>query len=152
MVIFNPLAGGLLSGKYKSVVDKPTEGRFSDGFGFQGEEYRDRYFRSSMFSALEILELVVVKHGLTLAEVALRWCVHHSALRVTNGEDGVIIGFSNLAQLQSDLGDIEKDPLPAEVVATLDRAWSMVQGDASNYWHGELKYGYDTKNVLFEEA
>lgn len=134
------------------MVDKPTDGRFSDEFGFQGKVYRDRYFRSSMFSALEILEPVVVKHGLTLAEVALRWCVHHSALRITNGEDGVIIGFSNLDQLRSNLEDLGKGRLPAEVVATLDRAWSMVQGDASNYWHGELKYEYDTKSMLFEEV
>lgn len=105
-----------------------------------------------MFSALEVLEPVVVQHGLTMAEVALRWCVHHSALRVTNGRYGVITGFSSLAQLQSNLEDLEKGPLPTEVVAALDQAWNMVRADASNYWHGELKYGYDTKEMLFGEA
>ncbi|KAL4778624.1 hypothetical protein BJX76DRAFT_342811 [Aspergillus varians] len=103
-----------------------------------------------MFSALEMLQpLVVGEYGLTMAEVALRWCVHHSALRFTNtggtdrDGDGVIIGFSSLDQLRRNLADLEKGPLPDELVGALDRAWGMVKGDASDFWFGKLEYGYE---------
>lgn len=148
MVVFNPLAGGLLSGKYKpcdaNASQHPKEGRFSDTFGFQGKVYRDRYFKRSMFSALEMLQPLVRKYGLSMAEVALRWCIHHSALQITRGTrgDGVIVGFSSIDQLTSNLADLEKGPLPDELVAALNRAWAMVKADSSDFWFGDLKYEY----------
>lgn len=102
MVIYNPLAGGLFSGKYKSA-DVPAEGRYSDAVGAMGQMYRKRYFKDSTFEALAIIEPVVEKHGLTMVETALRWVVNHSALNVTDGNDGVIIGVSSLAQLDENL-------------------------------------------------
>jgi aflatoxin B1 aldehyde reductase len=58
---------------------------------------------------------------LTLLEMALRWCVHHSALKVMDGNDGVIIGVSSLRQLEGNLRDLEKGPLPEDVVQALDQ-------------------------------
>lgn len=146
VVIYNPLAGGLFSGKYKSA-DIPTSGRFSDanGTGF----YRKRYFKDANFEALAIIEPVVKKHGLTLVETAIRWVVNHSALNVRDGNDGVIIGVSSLEQLDQNLRDCEKGPLPEEVVEVLDRAWKVAQPDTPNYWHLDLKYTYDTRKALF---
>ncbi|KAH8422878.1 uncharacterized protein LDX57_000631 [Aspergillus melleus] len=114
-----------------------------------GQMYRDRYCKSSVFSALSFLEPLVTRHGLTLVEVALRWCVHHSALRVTDGQHGVITGFSSLGQLESNLEDLEKGPLPEELVEALDQAWYMTKADAARFWHGELVYQYDMQKVLF---
>ncbi|PYI02622.1 Aldo/keto reductase [Aspergillus sclerotiicarbonarius CBS 121057] len=151
IVIFNPLAGGVFSGKYKST-DTPTEGRFSDQNQLMGQMYRDRYFKSSVFGALERLEPVVLKYGLTMVEVALRWCIHHSALRVTDGKDGIVTGFSSLDQLQNNFIDMEKGPLPAEVVEALDQAWYMVKADATKFWHGELEYTYNTQEALFGKS
>jgi aflatoxin B1 aldehyde reductase len=59
---------------------------------------------------------------LTLLETALRWCVHHSALKVKDANDGVVIGVSSLKQLEGNLRDLEKGPLPEEVVQVLDQA------------------------------
>lgn len=39
VVIYNPLAGGLFSGKYKTS-DIPAEGRFSNAVGTMGDNYR----------------------------------------------------------------------------------------------------------------
>ena len=39
------------------------------------------------------------KHGLTLAEVALRWISHHSLLKREHG-DAVIIGASSLKHIE----------------------------------------------------
>ncbi|KAH8815302.1 NADP-dependent oxidoreductase domain-containing protein [Xylogone sp. PMI_703] len=147
IVVYNPIAGGLLSGKYKTDA-APAEGRFSDASGF-GPTYRKRYFKDSSFEALSIIEPVVHKHGLTLVETALRWLHHHSALKIRDGNDGIIIGVSSYQQLESNLKDLEKGPLPEEVLEALDKAWLVKKADAPNYWHLDINYSYDTEKVLF---
>lgn len=79
---------------------------------------------------------VVEKHNLTLLETALRWCMHHSKLQLSpDGNDGVIIGVSSFAQLESNLRDLEKGPLPEEVVKALDQAWEGVfEAKGPTYW------------------
>lgn len=99
-----------------------------------GVRYRERYFKDSTFEALKIIEPVVEKHGLTMVETALRWVVNHSALNIKDGNDGVIIGCSSIAQLDENLKDCEKGPLPTEVVEALDKAWLVAKVDTPNYW------------------
>ncbi|KAJ5901909.1 Aflatoxin B1 aldehyde reductase member 2 [Penicillium taxi] len=147
IVIYNPLAGGLFSGKYK-IDDKPSEGRYSDSAS-TGQNYRQRYFRDTNFEALSIIEPVVKKHGLTLLETALRWVHHHSALNIGNGgRDGILVGVSSYAQLEANLRDLQKGPLPEEVVEALDKAWLVAKPYSADYWHLELKYTYDTQEAL----
>jgi aflatoxin B1 aldehyde reductase len=90
----------------------PTNGR-------QGKMYQARYFKDNYFDAIELLKPVAEKHNLTLIEIGLRWMIHHSKLDFANG-DGVIIGCSSTPQLESNLKDFEKGPLPEEVVQALD--------------------------------
>ncbi|KAK1756763.1 NADP-dependent oxidoreductase domain-containing protein [Echria macrotheca] len=148
IVVYNPVAGGLFSGKIKTKDFVPAEGRFSDK-AHSGRMYRDRYYRDSTFRALQIVEQAVDKAGLTMIETALRWVVHHSQLKVKDGNDGIIIGVSSLQQLEGNLRDLEKGPLPDEVVQALDEAWQVAKPDAVHYWHKELKYDYDTREALF---
>lgn len=149
VVVYNPLAGGLFSGKIKSG-DVPSEGRYSNTSS-TGKMYRDRYFKDATFDALRIIEETSKKHNLTMLEMALRWCVHHSALNMKDGgRDGVIIGVSSFAQLEGNLEDLEKGPLPEEVVHALDEAWAVCKGTTPNYWHLDLKYTYDTKAAFLK--
>ena len=74
IVVYNPIAGGLFSGKIKSKDFTPAEGRFSDTAS-SGKMYRGRYFRDSTFNALQLVEKAVEPHGLSLVETALRWVV-----------------------------------------------------------------------------
>ena len=128
VVIYNPLAGGLFSGKLKSA-EMPTEGRFSST-AKSGELYRKRYFRDATFDALRLIENTAKKHNLTMLEIGLRWCTHHSALKMQNGgRDGVIIGVSSYDQLVSNLTDLEKGPLPEDVLKDLDEAWMVTKSD-----------------------
>lgn len=127
----------MFSGKYKSK-DIPQEGRYSDAVGSMGEMYRKRYFKDSTFEALKIVEPVAEKHGLTLVETAVRWVVNHSALNIKDGNDGIIIGVSSLSQLDQNMKDCEKGPLPQEVVDALDKAWLVTKVDTPNYWHLDL--------------
>lgn len=122
------------SGKYKSK-EVPAEGRYSNTNSRQGAMYRDRYFQDWTFDALRIVESAVSKHNLTLIETALRWCVHHSKLKVKDGNDGIIIGVSSLSQLEGNLRDVEKGPLPDEVVQALDEAWlTIAKANGPTYW------------------
>ncbi|KAI9729482.1 MAG: Aflatoxin B1 aldehyde reductase member 2 [Cirrosporium novae-zelandiae] len=151
-VAYNPLAGGLFSGKLKSASHEPTTGRYSTTNSL-GPMYRKRYFKDATFEALHLIEESAKKHNLTLLEIGLRWMVHHSKLDVQgrqgHGQDGIIVGVSSFEQLESNLRDLEKGPLPEEVVKTLDEAWMVTKATAPDYWHLDLKYEYDTLGALF---
>jgi len=148
IVVYNPVAGGLFSGKYKTT-DVPESGRFSDAEGTRGSAYRKRYFKDATFEALRVIEPVVEKHNLTLLETAFRWVLHHSDLNIKDGgNDGIVIGVSSNAQLEGNLKDVEKGPLPKEVVDALDEAWLIAKPTSVNYWHLDLKYTYDTREAL----
>jgi aflatoxin B1 aldehyde reductase len=148
VVVYNPLAGGMLSGKY-SATELPSVGRFSNVNQLLGTSYRNRYFRNKTFEALSIIEPVAKAHDLTLVEIGLRWLVHHSALNVINGTDGIVIGVSSIDQLDQNLEGCQKGPLPEEVVKALDQAWLVAKAETPNYWQLDLKYSYDTKQALF---
>ena len=88
-----------------------------------------------------------------MAETALRWCVHHSELKVVGeGKDGIIIGASSIGQLENNITDLEKGPLPEDVVQALDEAWLIAKPTTADFWHGELKYTYNTQEALFGSA
>lgn len=149
VVVYNPIAGGLFSGKIKSADMVPADGRFSNTAA-SGKMYRGRYFRQNTFDALRLVEDAVAHEDLSMIEAALRWTVHHSALRmVDGGKDGVIIGVSSQEQLDENLTHLEKGPLPAELAKKLDQAWAITKADAPNYWHFDLSYSYDTVEALF---
>lgn len=152
IVVYNPVAGGIFSGKYtiENYKSVPTEGRFSDTAA-SGAMYRGRYFKDATFEALKIIEPVVKKNGLTMIETALRWVMNHSQLNIKpgTGNDGIIIGVSNFDQLQGNLKDLNKGPLPEDVVQALDDAWMVCKATTANYWHLDLKYTYDTQKALF---
>lgn len=149
IVIYNPIAAGVLAGKYKSADTIPSEGRFS-AQSPTGQNYRNRYFRDTTFAAVRVIEAAARKHGLTMAECAFRWTRHHSQLRFApHGNDGVVIGVSSVGQMESNVRDLEKGPLPGDVVEAFEEAWTLTKATAPVYWHGELDYNYDTREVLF---
>ena len=149
VVVYNPIAGGLFSGKIKSKDMIPESGRFSATSVQQGRNYRNRYFRESVFKAVQTVEQAAEKEGLTMIEMALRWTVHHSGLRIKDGNDGIIVGVSSVEQLEDNLTNLEKGPLPDDVVRALDEAWKISKADSVDYWHGELKYTYNVHEALF---
>ncbi|KZV72566.1 Aldo/keto reductase [Peniophora sp. CONT] len=129
---FNALGGGFFTGKY--TPDSDASGQRFDTKNHQGQAYRKRYWNDPYFKALDLLRPVCEKHGLTLAEVALRWMSHHSLLKRELG-DAVIIGASSTKHLEQNLIDLEKGPLPEDVQQALDEAWTSVMPIAANYWH-----------------
>ncbi|KAF7338454.1 Aldo-ket-red domain-containing protein [Mycena venus] len=90
----------------------------------QGQNYRNRYWNEPYFKALATIRPVVEKHQLTMAEVALRWISHHSLLK-REYRDAVLIGASSLEHIEQNLVDLEKGPLPDEVVQVLGRGLDL---------------------------
>ncbi|KAI0059909.1 Aldo/keto reductase [Artomyces pyxidatus] len=131
---FNALGGGFFTGKYVSIDDDVPAGTRFDPSNVQGQNYRKRYWKEPYFNAVASVRAVCDAHGLTMAEVALRWISNHSLMKRESG-DSVIIGASSLKHIEQNLLDLEKGPLPEEVLKALDEAWISVQPYASNYWH-----------------
>ncbi|KAI0706003.1 Aldo/keto reductase [Cerioporus squamosus] len=131
---FNPLGGGFFTGRYRSLEDTVEPGSRFDPNKGQGKNYRARYWNEPYFHALSMIETVAQKHGLTMAEIALRWISHHSLMKREYG-DAVLIGASSTKHIEQNLIDLEKGPLPEEVLKVLDEAWLSVSPFAAPYFH-----------------
>lgn len=134
---YNPLAGGLLTGRYEyeDIEEKKPNGRFFGIGGKWAESYRNRFWKKSFFSGLDLVKDALKKqYGegvVTPAEAALRWLKHHSGLI---DDDGVIIGASKMEHLESNLGALEKGPLHEDVVEAYQQAWFGIKGDCPVYY------------------
>jgi aflatoxin B1 aldehyde reductase len=131
---FNPLAGGFLTSRYNRTDDSHETGARFDPNRVQGKNYRRRYWQDEYFDALEILRTAAKKHGLSEAECALRWITNHSMLSREKG-DAVIIGASSVKQLDDNLANLEKGPLPEDIVEAFDEGWKKVKGVCARYFH-----------------
>jgi aflatoxin B1 aldehyde reductase len=72
--------------------------------------------------------------GSQMPEVALRWLEHHSELK-REYDDAIIIGASSIEHLETNLADLEKGPLPEDVVEAVNAAWLRAKVVAPKYWH-----------------
>ncbi|KAL3473090.1 Aldo/keto reductase [Aspergillus californicus] len=131
---FQPLAGGFLTGRYKrDQTDFEAGSRFDPNI-MQGSLHRNRYWNDVYFDAIEKIQSAATEHSLTMGEVALRWLKHHSQLRQELG-DAIIVGASSVGHVGDNLDDLEKGPLPEEIVQTIEEVWPFVKGSAPKYWH-----------------
>ncbi|KAI0112825.1 Aldo/keto reductase [Hypoxylon sp. NC0597] len=105
---YSPLGGGFLTGKLTLGNAEGTRLRSAYGAHFAAW-----YDKPEFHDAVRKLLTVIEPLGIKPAEAALRWVTYHSTL---DEKDGVILGASKLEQLKSNLVDIEKGPLPQEVV------------------------------------
>jgi aryl-alcohol dehydrogenase (NADP+) len=121
LIAYNPLAGGLLTGKH--TLDSITpDTRFDDN-----KMYQDRYWHPQDFEAVRQLQQVAKGAGRTLVSLALNWLLHHSAA------DCVILGASRLEQLEENLVSAGQGPLPAEAVKACDEVWQKLRGPIPVY-------------------
>lgn len=131
---FQPLAGGLLTGRYKLETTSFDAGARYDPNNKQSSAMNDRYWNKTTFTALGIIQAAAQTHNLTIAECAYRWLVHHSVLSKQHG-DALIVGASSVKQLKGNLADSEKGPLPGDVAQAMEQAWRLIQEPVRKYWH-----------------
>ena len=147
MYAYNPLAGGLLTDKYESILlssgngdgnvnEPPVEssiptGRFS-GNGSQATRYRERYFNQRNFEALSIISNACKAKNITMVDATLRWMLHHSKLN--DKLDGIIIGCSSTTQLKQSMECMmEGKPLDDELLNAIEMAYNVVHGTELYY-------------------
>jgi aryl-alcohol dehydrogenase (NADP+) len=103
---YNPLAGGLLTGKHRRDGD-PTEGsRFA--LGRAAKLYQDRYWNEGMFDTVEQITKLAGDVGVPAAQLAIAWVMANPAVTVP------IIGASKPEQLDAALAAVTS-PLAADV-------------------------------------
>lgn len=110
VIPYNPLAGGLLTGKH--TAGGPPEGRFT--LGNAGALYQERYWHERQFETIEAIRGVAAEAGMSLATLAVRWVLSNPAITAP------IIGASKPEQLADSLAAGEAGPLDAELKARLD--------------------------------
>jgi len=92
VIPFNPLAGGLLTGKYQPD-ETPGEGRFSAANGQFGAMYQARYWHQRQFKTIEKLRVIAEGLGEPLAKLSVAWMLANSTIT------SVILGASRAEQL-----------------------------------------------------
>jgi aryl-alcohol dehydrogenase (NADP+) len=111
VIPYNPLAGGFLTGKH--TAGAPTEGtRFALGGG-AGERYLERYWHEQMFATVEELRRLAADAGMSLAQLAVAWCLAQPAITAP------IIGASKPSQLDDAIAAVTT-PLEPELYARVD--------------------------------
>lgn len=125
---FNPLAGGMLTGKHHHFEDAPEPGRFA-----RLKSYRDRYWKHSYFDAVEEIRLACEKENVPMVEAAYRWLVNHSCMRADQN-DGILLGASRQEQMEQNLAAAKKGALPESIVAAMDEAWQVAKPDSPAYF------------------
>ena len=125
---FNPLAGGMLTGKHHHFEDAPEPGRFA-----RLKSYRDRYWKQSYFDAVEQIRTACETEGIPMVEAAYRWLCNHSQLDAAKG-DGILLGASSLPQMEQNLSAARKGPLPQSILDAMDVAWEIAKPDSPAYF------------------
>ena len=125
---FNPLAGGLLTGKHMQDEKLEGDGRFA-----RLKSYRDRYWKTSYFDAVNEIKLACDKEGIPMVEAAYRWLINHSKVVASEG-DGILLGASKIQQMEQNMACVDKGALPESIIAAMDEAWEVAKPDSPAYF------------------
>lgn len=112
VIPYNPLAGGMLTGKHDRQAPPPEDGRFR--LGTAGSLYQARYWTDQAFETIEAIRGIAQEAGMSMATLAVAWVLSNPAVTAP------IIGASRPGQLADSVAAAERGPLPAEVKAKLD--------------------------------
>ncbi len=130
LMVWSPLAGGLLSGKYARDGSTKGDGRRAQ-FDFPPVE------KERAFDVIDAMRPIAEAHGVSVAQVALAWLLHQSTVT------SVIVGAKRVEQLDDNIA-ATKMVLTVEQLAILDEVsrlpseypgWMM---ERQNYRDGQL--------------
>jgi aflatoxin B1 aldehyde reductase len=131
---YNPLAGGMLTGKHTRGAGG-GDGRFN-GETPWGKIYQQRFMQEKQFEAMDLILAACKANGdIPPAEAALRWMKHHSGLTEEAG-DAIIIGASKIHHFEANMNALSKGPLPAEVLTAYDQGWELCRAVCPSFSRG----------------
>jgi 1-deoxyxylulose-5-phosphate synthase len=112
VIVYNPLAGGFLTGKHKVGAPPADNTRFA----VAGKLYTDRYWNHSAFDAVERLKAFFQPRGKSLVHVAIAWTLKRNVVT------SAIVGATRAEQLKESLSGYDID-LDEEEMAACNDAW-----------------------------
>ena len=124
VIPYNPLAGGLLTGKHRHDAPPPEGTRFT--LGSAAARYQKRYWNDREFTTVEALRAIGNEAGMSMATMAVAWVLANPAITAP------IVGASRPEQLKDSLAAAELGALPGDLKAKLDEithGWRSVDAD-----------------------
>lgn len=121
-VCYNPLGGGLLTGKHRKG-EAPLPGTRFDG----NEMYLKRYWHDPYFEAVSEWEEIAKEGGISMVQLAFAWLLRQKQAHC------IIVGASRLDQLEQNLAALETEALTPEQLAACDRVWRKLRGPTPFY-------------------
>ena len=98
VIPYNPIAGGLLSGKHSRTAPPPEGTRFT--LGSAAQMYQTRYWHDREFDTVEALRKLAGQAGVSLVTLAVAWVLANQAITAP------IIGASRPEQLDASLAAV----------------------------------------------
>ncbi len=95
VIPYNPIAGGLLSGKHARSAPPPEGTRFT--LGTAGGMYQERYWHDREFDTVDELSHLAEQAGVNLVTLAVAWVMANQAITAP------IVGASRPEQLEASL-------------------------------------------------
>jgi aryl-alcohol dehydrogenase (NADP+) len=124
VIPYNPLAGGLLTGKHDRAAPPPEGTRFT--LGTAGARYQARYWNQQEFETIEQLRAIGNEAGMSMATMAVAWVLSNPAITAP------IVGASRPEQLADSLAAVQTAPLASDLKARLDEithGWRAVDAE-----------------------
>jgi aryl-alcohol dehydrogenase (NADP+) len=122
VIPYNPIAGGMLSGKHDR--SKPPEEGTRFTLGNAARTYQDRYWHDNVFDTVDELVKVADSAGIPLPTLAVAWTLQHPAIT------SPIVGASRPEQLDATCAALDTK-LDADLLETLNQLTAPYRrGDA----------------------
>jgi len=122
VVPYNPLAGGLLTGKHSREHGPIRGSRFDSN-----DLYLNRYWHADYFAAVEELGAIARDAGKSLVELSLQWLLSRQQV------DSVILGASRPEQLEENLRACQSGRLDESTSVRCDEVWKRLRGITPKY-------------------
>ncbi len=120
-VVYNPLAGGLLTGKHSRDGSTQKGSRFDKNRLYQG-----RYFTDAMFDRVDALVGLAREHGMSPLELSYAW------LAGAAGVDSILIGPGSVVHLEEGVSACSR-ALSSELRAAIDALHQAWTGTDTHY-------------------
>ncbi|GHO50673.1 aldo/keto reductase [Ktedonospora formicarum] len=114
VIAYNPLAGGVLTGRYQVGQNLEQGTRFS--LQNAGKIYQDRYWHEPQMRAVAELKQLCDERGLPIGQVAIAWVLAQPAIT------SAIVGASKAEQLDQTLPAVHLT-LDEKLLAACDTLW-----------------------------
>lgn len=117
LIVYSPLAQGVLTGKYKPGAELPEGSRARDEKGYGGRFIKRLVEDEKLLARVQKLAPVAEELGVSMAQLSLAWILRRPEI------SSVIVGASKVSQIESNVAacDIE---LPEKIIRKIDKLFS----------------------------